>query len=82
MEGPEVLRPVSRTAAGFVMVILTVWLTFVLLAPPVAEAARERMGASAPSAPCPMGRVVIHGVGSDLRSYQEEFDRCAYAGRE
>jgi len=79
MEASVAPRPVSQTAAGFIIAICTVWLAFALLAPLVAEAAKERRMAR-PTAPCPMGRVVMHGVGSDLRSYQVEFDRCATAG--
>jgi len=65
------MTPAQR-AAGDTAAFCTLFLTWALLAPVVAGPIQP---AAVPhNCPSPQVR---HGVGSDLRSYQRTFDRCA-----
>lgn len=67
---------VARKAAGDTMAVVTLWLSWALLAP-VTVGYREL---PEPKHTCPVP-YTQHGVGSDLKTYARRVDRCALESR-
>lgn len=63
--------PLPQRIAGDAMALITIWLTWALLAPVVADTIQ----APAPPHTCPAPQM-IHGVGANLQTYTRPIDRC------